>query len=117
MAVVDLFQPATYEAGVPHPTFDELRRTGPVVRCPESPIEAAGTVRSAGPGYHAVLSHAEVRHVSQHPELFSAAEGTTNIRDPKSLEELRLLRQMLINMDPPRHTQFRLVVNRSFTPR
>ena len=66
-----------------------------------------------GPGYWIVARHADVQHVSRHPELFISGKGT-NIPDfpPEVYEYLG----SMINMDPPRHTRFRLIVNRGFTP-
>lgn len=66
-----------------------------------------------GPGYWMVTRHADVQHVSRHPELFISGKGT-NIPDfpPEVYEYLG----SMINMDPPRHTRFRLIVNRGFTP-
>ncbi len=66
-----------------------------------------------GPGYWLVTRHADVQHVSRNPELFISGKGT-NIPDfpPEVYEYLG----SMINMDPPRHTRFRLIVNRGFTP-
>ena len=71
----------------------------------------AGLVQ--GPGYWMVTRHADVQHVSRHPDLFISGKGT-NIPDfpPEVYEYLG----SMINMDPPRHTRFRLIVNRGFTP-
>jgi len=66
-----------------------------------------------GPGYWIVVHHADVQHVSRHPDLFISGKGT-NIPDfpPEVYEFLG----SMINMDPPQHTRFRLLVNRGFTP-
>jgi hypothetical protein len=66
-----------------------------------------------GPGYWSVVTYADVQHVSRHPELFISGKGT-NIPDfpPEVYEFLG----SMINMDPPRHTKMRLIVNRGFTP-
>jgi cytochrome P450 len=66
-----------------------------------------------GPGYWIVVRHEDVQHVSRSPEVFISGKGT-NIPDfpPEVFEFLG----SMINMDPPRHTRFRLIVNRGFTP-
>ena len=66
-----------------------------------------------GPGYWMVVRHEDVQHVSRHPDLFISEKGT-NIPDfpPEVYEFLG----SIINMDPPQHTRFRLIVNRGFTP-
>jgi len=63
----------------------------------------------------AVTRHADVRHVSRHPELFASGRGGTNIGDiPQEMAEFL---GSMINMDAPRHTKLRGLVNRGFTPR
>ena len=91
-----LHRPETYVDGPPHDLFTRLRRDEPVV-FQEMDDE---------PGYWAVLRHADVVHVAKHPEIFSASEGGVVIEDldPQSLEQMR---DMLLAMDPPRHTAYR----------
>jgi methyl-branched lipid omega-hydroxylase len=66
-----------------------------------------------GEGFWSVVRHADVQQVSRQPEIFLSGKGT-NIPDfpPEVYEFLG----SMINMDPPRHTRFRLIVNRGFTP-
>jgi cytochrome P450 len=67
----------------------------------------------AGKGFWSVVRHADVQQVSRQPEIFLSGKGT-NIPDfpPEVYEFLG----SMINMDPPQHTRFRLIVNRGFTP-
>ncbi len=66
-----------------------------------------------GPGFWSVVRHADVQQVSRQPEVFLSGQGT-NIPDfPPAVYEFL---GSMINMDPPRHTRFRLIVNRGFTP-
>ena len=92
----DLHDPAGYLGDDVHQTFAELRRSDPVHW-----QDMAGE-----PGYWAVLRHADVVHVSRHPELFSSWLGGVLLEDPDPvvLEETR---HMLLVMDPPRHTAYR----------
>ncbi len=54
-----------------------------------------------------VSRHADVTHVSRHPELYSAAEGVRpRVAAPMSI----------ISMDDPEHTRQRRLINRGFTP-
>jgi cytochrome P450 len=66
-----------------------------------------------GTGFWSVVRYDDVQHVSRQPEVFLSGKGT-NIPDfpPEVYEFLG----SMINMDPPRHTRFRLIVNRGFTP-
>jgi len=67
-----------------------------------------------GPGFWSVTRFADVWTVSRNPQLFVSGQGS-NIGDlPIELAEFF---GSMINMDAPRHTKLRLLVNRGFTPR
>lgn len=108
MAVQDLglHRGETFVDGAPHELFTRLRREHPVVFQP----------MDDEPGYWAVMRHADVVHVAKHPEIFSASEGGVVIEnlDPPSLEQMR---DMLLAMDPPRHTAYRRPVAPEFKAR
>ena len=103
---VDIYSPDLYAEGPPHELFTRLRREGPM--CWQEVPEQAG--------YWAVLRHADVVQVARHPEVFSASEGGVVIEDlePASLEAMR---DMLLAMDPPRHTAYRKPVSPEFKAR
>src|SRR5437016_4740492 len=68
-----------------------------------------------GPGYYALVKHADVVEASKHPAVFSSAQGATSIVDlPAEFNEYF---GSMINMDDPRHARLRRIVSRSFTPR
>ncbi|MGC0421320.1 cytochrome P450 [Embleya sp. AB8] len=100
----DLYRPERYLAGPPHTLFAELRATRPVY-WQDIPGQ---------PGYWAVLKHADVEYVSQHPELFSAEAGGIIVEDLDP-ERLDALRGTLLSMDPPRHRAYRKPLVKSFT--
>jgi len=100
---VDLFDLSLFADGPPHDTFRRLRDESPVCFLPEPD----------GPGYWGVFRHADVVQVSHDPTTFRSAPRVF-IKDPaEPVGE----GQILINMDPPRHTKLRRIVNRGFTPR
>ena len=102
----DIYSPDVYVDGPPHELFARLRQQRPVC-WQDVPGQA---------GYWAVLRHADVVHVARHPEVFSASEGGVVIEDldPASLEAMR---DMLLAMDPPRHTAYRKPVAPEFKAR
>ncbi|MEV7598501.1 cytochrome P450 [Kitasatospora sp. NPDC089797] len=108
-----IFLPGTYAEGVPYDLFRELRAEAPVCRV-EEPVVGDW---AAGPGYWAVLRHADVKHVLSSPELFSSHLGATQIRDPASPADLDFARTMMLNRDPPDHLRLRRAVAAAFTPR
>jgi len=107
-----IFLPATYADGVPYELFRELRAAAPVCWVEEPPVGNW----PAGPGYWAVLRHADVRYVLHSPEPFSSHLGATQIRDPDSAADLDFARTMMLNRDPPDHSRLRRIVAGAFAP-
>jgi cytochrome P450 len=105
-ATVDIYDPDLYVDGPIHEIFAELRRTQPVY-WQEMPGE---------PGYWAVLKHADLAHVARHPLLFSAEAQGVVLEDPEPAQ-LANSRNMLLMMDPPRHTAYRKPLADSFKAR
>jgi cytochrome P450 len=68
-----------------------------------------------GPGYYALVRHADVVEASRNPGVFSSGKGATAITDlPVEFNEYF---GSMINMDDPRHARLRRIVSRAFTPR
>ncbi|MFJ9454509.1 cytochrome P450 [Kitasatospora sp. NPDC101447] len=111
--VNQIFLPATYAEGVPYGLFRELRASAPVCWVEEPAVGEW----PAGPGYWAVLRHADVKHVLRSPEDFSSHLGATQIRDPDTPADLDFARAMMLNQDPPDHSRLRRAVAAAFTPR
>src|SRR4051794_1960762 len=74
---------------------------------PTSPI-------TQGPGYWAIVRHADVLTASKAPELFSSAAGITVLDSPPEFNEYF---GSMIAMDDPRHARLRKLVSVGFTPR
>lgn len=93
------FDPYSYEHHEdPYPTYRRLRDEAPAYLDPER-------------GFWALSRHGDVRAAIDDWPTFSSSEGITLERRTKSVEP------MLIEMDPPRHTELRALVSRAFTPR
>ncbi len=99
----DIYDPDLYVDGPIHEIFSDLRRTDPVHWQP-MPDEA---------GYWAVMKHADVIHVARRPDLFSAEEQGV-VLENMAPEQLAQSRNMLLMMDPPRHTTHRKPLAESF---
>jgi methyl-branched lipid omega-hydroxylase len=68
-----------------------------------------------GPGYYALVTHADVIEASRRPADFCSGQGATSISDlPADLGEYF---GSMINMDDPRHAKIRRIVSRAFSPR
>ncbi|MFG2077563.1 cytochrome P450 [Nonomuraea maritima] len=69
-----------------------------------------------GPGYHALVRHADILEASRNPEVFCSGDGgATNIPDMPA--EFAEYFGSMINMDDPRHARLRRIVSRAFTPK
>ena len=107
---INLVDPDTYQrGGAPHDQFAWLREHAPVY------WHAYGG-DPAWPGFWAVTRHADIGHISRHPEIFSSSQRLVQLSEPLE-SQLEMQRLMMLNMDPPQHTRQRSFVNRGFTPR
>ena len=101
---VDLSDPDAFIEAPPHAFLEELRRSQPVY----------WQDMRAEPGFWAVLRHADVVHVAREPRLFSASEGGV-VLENLAPDQLEMMRNMLLAMDPPRHVAYRKPLAPSFT--
>jgi cytochrome P450 len=93
--------------------FAKLRSEAPITFQAE-PVPPPEYTFPQGPGFWALTRYADVMAVSRDPDQFHSAPSV-NIGDipPEIAEWLG----SMINMDAPKHTKLRLIVNRGFTPR
>ena len=107
LSEVDLNDLDTWERATPHEQFELLRAEDPVHRHAGAPGQE---------DFWCVTKHADLKEISKSPETFSSEEKGSIMRDPieSHLEQLRLI---MLNMDPPKHRQYRAIVNKAFTPR
>jgi cholest-4-en-3-one 26-monooxygenase len=103
---IDLIDPDRFVPGVPHDAFRRLRTEAPVFwhKQPD------------GSGFWAITKYQDLISVSRDPKTFSSAQKSAVFRDAPE-EDLAIMRQMMLNMDPPRHTRLRGLINKGFTPR
>jgi methyl-branched lipid omega-hydroxylase len=68
-----------------------------------------------GPGYYALVRHADIVEASRRPDVFCSGRGATSIADlPVEFNEYF---GSMINMDAPRHARLRRIVSHAFSPR
>lgn len=103
----EIIDPTHYQRdGYPHGLFSRLRDEAPVYWYADNTLP-----------FWAITRHADIVEISRQPELFSnlphfqifvgAQHGNSDQREPETI----------IQMDPPRHRQYRELVSRHFTPR
>ncbi len=102
---IDLNDLDQFVTAVPHDVFAELRRQDPYWQ--DEPD---------GPGYWNFTRYDDVVLVNKDNQTYSSARRTALIHEMDE-ESLAQQRMMMLNMDPPMHTRYRLLVNKGFTPR
>ena len=93
--------------------FAKLRAERPV-SFHDEPVPPPEVNFPQGPGFWAVTRFADVMQVSRDPDTFHSAPSSTIGDIPPEIAEWL---GSMINMDAPKHTKLRLIVNRGFTPR
>jgi cytochrome P450 len=102
--MIDLLDPATFSAGHPADIYARLRADAPVYRNPEA----------GGRGFWAITRYQDVRAVDRDFQTFSS-QPTIMIADPAPGAGGPLGgAQMMLMMDPPRHTAFRKLIRGQF---
>ncbi|MBI3227639.1 MAG: cytochrome P450 [Mycolicibacterium cosmeticum] len=66
------------------------------------------------PGFWALTRRADIVHASQHPEIFSSAQGVA--LNPLPVE-IQRISSFFLAMDPPEHTVYRKLISSAFTPK
>jgi cholest-4-en-3-one 26-monooxygenase len=109
---VDLIDPDTFSDGVPVELFAQVRE--------EAPVFWHDQPGGHGGGFWVVTRYADVQEVSRTPEVFSSYERGALLHTGAEQDEeeaLAATRMLMLNMDPPEHSQYRNIVQRAFTPR
>jgi cytochrome P450 len=97
--------------------FASLRHTDGLVFFPEPDYVDPDTgveFLPPGPGYWALARHADVLQVSRDPATFRSSPTSQIADTPVEISEWL---GSIINMDAPKHTKLRSIVNRGFTPK
>ena len=103
-----LMDPMTYNQRIPFEDFATLRR--------QCPVSFQDGEAEHGGDFWAITRREDLDFVSKNPAIFSSSENLAHPQsgsdDPESLE---IMRQLIINMDPPNHIKYRRVVRSAFT--
>ena len=108
---VDLWDHDMFQRQEHHEALALLRETEPGVHWIDE--------GDLGPGYWAVTRQAHLKEVNRRADVFSSNHSGTQMHEPDLTDASSNFSRdhMLIDMDPPRHTRYRRLVNRGFTPR
>ena len=111
-ARLDLSDPDLLADRLPLDEFAWLRRNQPVRWNPQPPMAGYGDA-----GFWAVTRHADVTAVTRNPSWSVEANSAFIRRLDESDPTGESTKNLLLCMDPPKHTRVRRVGNRCFTPR
>lgn len=103
----DIMNPDIYDKGVPFEAYKELRAACPVSKQRDTEYDV---------DCWAITKREHLDFISKNPKIFSSQEKLAIVED---LDEptTELLRNQIINMDPPVHIKHRRIIRNTFTGR
>ena len=104
---VDLLDLDRFVTGEHHRMFEVLRAQQPVHWSDEPD----------GNGFWSITKHADLQTVNRDTTTFSSEIGGTQRVDMGEAVDFDTRGIMLVDTDPPKHTRYRRLVNKGFTPR
>jgi cytochrome P450 len=107
VSTIDLSDADEFESGPPYELFAKLRAQAPVHRN-RSKVES---------DFWSVTRYEDVVAVTRDTETFASGRPIAFMHDERSIVPIPVLQGMMVNMDPPKHTRYRKIVQASFTPR
>ncbi len=115
---IDLTDMAFWERPWPERegAFRLLRRERPLAWFADPDFTAESPLAPPpGPGYRAVVRHADIVEVSRNPEVYCSGKGAVSVLDlpPEMVEYFA----GMISTDNPRHARLRRIVSAAFNPR
>jgi methyl-branched lipid omega-hydroxylase len=96
--------------------FQLLRRERPLALFADPDMtEVSPMAPPPGPGYRAVVRHADITEVSRNPDVYCSGQGAVSVLDlpPEMVEYFA----GMISTDNPRHARLRRIVSAAFNPR
>ena len=104
---IDLLDMDRFQRLEHHEMFRQLRAEQPV-----SWHDVPG-----GQGFWSFVRHGDIVEINRDAERFSSELGGVTVQDPEDVGGFDMRGVMMLETDPPRHTRYRLLVNKGFTPR
>ena len=108
---VDLWDHDAFQRQEHHDLLAQLRDTDPGVHWVDEGDE--------GPGYWAITRLAHLKEVNRQADIFSSNARGTQMHEPDFDNPMTqaMNQGLMIELDAPKHTRFRRIVSRGFTPR
>jgi len=111
IAELDLWDFDAFQRQEHHAMLEQLRETEPGVHFVDE--------GDRGPGFWAVTRLDHLKEVNRQPAVFSSNARGTQMQEPdeSSVTDEFQRDSLMLSMDPPKHTRYRRIVSRGFTPR
>jgi cytochrome P450 len=106
LETVDLSNPDLFADEPPHELFARMRAEAPV----------RWNQMSNGDGFWSVTKAADIAAISKDTTTFSSERRGVFVNEERPMP-VDVLNQIILGMDPPRHTKYRGIVQKAFTPR
>ncbi len=108
---VDLWDMDAFQRQEHHAMLEQLRETDPGIHFLDE--------GEMGPGFWAITRLEHLREINRQPEIFSSNERGTQMYDGRGGDDSGMMDNdsLMLMMDPPKHTRYRRIVSRGFTPR
>ncbi|MDH4168329.1 MAG: cytochrome P450 [Acidimicrobiia bacterium] len=108
---IDLWDMDAFQRQEHHEMLTELREADPGIHWIDE--------GDHGPGFWAVTRLEHLREINRQPELFSSNAGGTQMQEVEEDGSMGAAQRdsLMLSMDPPKHTRYRRLVSRGFTPR
>jgi linalool 8-monooxygenase len=107
LSKVDLSDLTYFQDGPPHELFARMRAEA-------SPHWNA--LSGDEPGFWSFTRHADIQAISSNPAVFSSARNGVFLTT-RGATPVEILREVILGMDPPRHTKIRNIVQAVFSPK
>lgn len=108
---IDLWDMDAFQRQEHHAMLEKLREADPGIHWIDE-----GDI---GPGYWAITRQSHLKEINRQAEIFSSNKGGTQMQERVRGDDIDSFQNdsLMLSMDPPKHTRYRRIVSRGFTPR
>jgi len=108
---IDLWDMDAFQRQEHHAMLEQLRETEPGIHWVDE--------GDMGPGFWAITRLEHLKEINRQADIFSSNKGGTQMQERARADVMDDFQNdsLMLSMDPPKHTRYRRIVSRGFTPR
>jgi cholest-4-en-3-one 26-monooxygenase len=108
---IDLWDMDAFQRQEHHAMLEQLRETEPGIHWIDE--------GDMGPGFWAITRLEHLKEINRQADIFSSNKGGTQMQERARADVMDDFQNdsLMLSMDPPKHTRYRRIVSRGFTPR